>query len=381
MDRIDALLRAATDAGHVPGVVAMATSADRTLYHGAFGVRDLSAGAAMTEDTVFWIASMTKALVSVAAMQLIEQGRMGLDQDSGSLVPGLADLQVLEGFADDGSPRLRPARGPVTIRHLLTHTAGFTYDFLNARTGLYMKAMNVPPGPSGLRASLATPLAFDPGERWEYGINIDWLGQVIEAVSGQTLDVYLRQHVTGPLGMTDTGFVLESGHRARLARTHMRTGGVLAPIDFATNQAPEFFSGGGGLYGTAPDYLRFIAAFLAGGAPVLGPRSVALMSQNQVGDLPAGLMGDAAMPQLTNSVDYFPGSVSKWGFGFLINTVQLPGGRSVGSLTWAGLANTYYWIDPARGVGGVIMMQMLPFGDPEALKLLAGFEQAVYAAL
>lgn len=380
MDQIDALLRAAADAGEVPGVVAIAVTAERTLYQGAFGVRDLSTGAPMTTDSVFWIASMTKALVSAAAMQLVEEGRLSLDQDAGELVPALGRMQVLEGFDDDGAPRLRPARGAVTIRRLLTHTAGFTYDFLNADTGRYMKAAGVPPRASSRLASLNTPLAFDPGERWEYGINIDWLGLVIEAASGQALDAYLRDHVTGPLGMTDTDFLLTPARRSRLARVHARKDGALTPIDFETNQSPEFFAGGGGLYGTGPDYAAFIRAILAGGGPVLRPETVALMSRNHVGDLPAGIM-TPAMPHLSNSVDLFPGSVSRWGLGFLINTAPVPGGRAAGSLAWAGLANTYYWIDPARGVGGAIMMQILPFGDESALRLLLAFERAVYAAL
>ena len=380
MNLIDAFLSTATEKGEVPGVVAIATTADRTLYAGAFGTRDLSTAAPMTTDTVFWIASMTKALVSAAAMQLVEQGLLSLDQDAGELVPGLSGRQVLEGFDADGAPVLHPARGPITVRHLLTHTAGFTYDFLNVNTGRYMKAAGVPPMASGRRAALETPLAFDPGERWEYGINIDWLGQVIEAASGMTLAAYLRAHVTGPLGMASTDFLLTPERRARLARMHARRAGALEPIDFETNQSPEFFAGGGGLYGTATDYAAFIRAMLSGGGGVLRPETVALMAQNHVGDLPAGIM-TPAMPHLTNSVDLFPGSVSQWGLGFLINTAAVPNGRGAGSLAWAGLANTYYWIDLQRGVGGVIMMQIMPFGDARALELLQGFERGAYSLL
>jgi CubicO group peptidase (beta-lactamase class C family) len=380
MNIIDAFLSTATEKGEVPGVVAVATTADQTLYSGAFGTRDLSTAAPMTTDTVFWIASMTKALVSAAAMQLVERGVLSLDQDAGEVVPELADCQVLEGFDADGGARLRPARGPITVRHLLTHTAGFTYDFLHADTGRYMKAAGLPPRGSGRRASLETPLAFDPGERWEYGIGIDWLGLVIEAASGRSLDAYLREHVTGPLGMASTDFTLTPERRARLARMHARRAGALEPINFENTPSPEFFSGGGGLYGTAPDYAAFIRAMLGGGGGVLSPETVALMAQNHVGDLPAGIM-EPALPHLSNSVDLFPGSVCRWGLGFLINTEPVPNGRAAGSLSWAGLANTYYWIDLERGVGGVMMMQILPFGDERALELLRGFERGVYSML
>lgn len=377
MNEIDRMLAEATDAGRVPGVVAMATSRDATLYHGAFGKRDVSADTRMTEDTVFWIASMTKALTSVAAMQLVEQGRLDLEQDAGAFVPELADAQVLDGFDDGGAPRLRPKRGPITLRHLLTHTAGFTYAFSHADTGRYIRFAGMPEFNSGLRAAFATPLAFDPGERWEYGSNTDWAGMVVEAVSGQRLDAYLRDHVTGPLGMDDTAFTADPARRARL---HARVDGALVPIDLEMAADPEVHSGGAGLYGTGPDYLRFLRAMLNGGAGILRPETVSLMMQNHIGDLGAGKLVPA-LPQFSNTVDFFPGTVSKWGLGFLINTADVPGARRANSQTWAGIANTYYWIDPTSGVAGVVLTQVLPFADAEVLRLLAAFEQGIYAAL
>jgi len=272
----------------------------------------------------------------------------------------------------------------VTLRHLLTHTAGFSYDIWNANIGRYMKHAGVPGIITCQNAALRTPLVFDPGEGWEYGINIDWVGKVVEAVSGQTLEAYLREHILTPLGMHDTSFTLRPDQRARLAGMHARTPNGLQPIPFEIPQEPEFFMGGGGLYSTAADYLAFIQMILHGGrwngAQVLKPETVALMSRNHIGELCVGTM-HTAMPESSHDANFFPGMVQKWGMSFLINTEPSPNGRRAGSLAWAGLGNTYFWIDPVRRVGGVILMQILPFADPQALGLFAQFERSVYAAL
>lgn len=385
LPQVDQILRRAAETGEVPGVVAMAATADGPLYAGAFGRRDVSKDAVMTADTVFWIASMTKAVTSVAAMQLVERGRLTLDDPLGALLPELAAPQVLEGFDADGTPRLRPAKRPVTLRHLLTHTAGFSYDMWNAAIGRYMQQEGIPGIITCRNDALRTPLVADPGERWEYGISIDWVGKAVEAASGQKLDAYLRDHVLDPLGMRDTGFVLTQSQRARLAAMHQRQpDGSLEPISFEVPQQPEFFMGGGGLYGTGPDYLSFLRMLLNGGrldgAEILRPETVAQMAQNQIGDLAAGVMR-TAMPHLTNDVDFFPGMELKWGLGFLINPQPGPAGRSAGSLTWAGLANTYFWVDPARRVAGLILTQILPFADARAVALYGAFESGIYEGL
>lgn len=385
LPQVDQILRRAAETGEVPGVVAMAATADGPLYAGAFGRRDVSKDAVMTADTVFWIASMTKAVTSVAAMQLVERGRLTLDDPLGALLPELAAPQVLEGFDADGAPRLRPAKRPVTLRHLLTHTAGFSYDMWNAAIGRYMQQEGIPGIITCRNDALRTPLVADPGERWEYGISIDWVGKAVEAASGQKLDAYLRDHVLDPLGMRDTGFVLTQSQRARLAAMHQRQpDGSLEPISFEVPQQPEFFMGGGGLYGTGPDYLSFLRMLLNGGrldgAEILRPETVAQMAQNQIGDLAAGVMR-TAMPHLTNDVDFFPGMELKWGLGFLINPQPGPAGRSAGSLTWAGLANTYFWVDPARRVAGLILTQILPFADARAVALYGAFESGIYEGL
>jgi CubicO group peptidase (beta-lactamase class C family) len=381
--KIDAVLSGAISAGNVPGVVAVAADDKGVVYEGAFGKRDLASGTAMTPDTMFWIASMTKALTSTAAMQMVEQGKLSLDKPISDVVLELSAAQVLEGFDADGKPKLRPPKRPITLRHLLTHTAGFSYALWNQDIGRYMKVANVPDIGTCKLDALKLPLVFDPGDKWEYGINIDWAGKAVERVSGLSLDGYLRERIFTPLGMKDTAFILKPDQQARVATVHARgADGQLKPIEFAMPQAPEFFMGGGALYSTGRDYLAFLRALLGGGrlnnAQILKPETVALMNRNSMGDLNVTLL-KTAMPDLTNDAEFFPGMPKKWGLAYMINTQDVPGRRSAGSLAWAGLANTYYWLDPKKKVTGVILTQILPFADPKALQLLADFETAVYA--
>ncbi len=379
---IDRLLNAAAGSARVPGVVALAANRDGTLYQGAFGKRSLAGTAPMTPDTVFWIASMTKAVTGVAAMQCVERGRLSLDQPAGEILPRLAEPQVLEGFDADGQPMLRPARRKITLRLLLTHTAGFVYDPCNAKLNRYAQATGLPPARSGRLASLAAPLAFEPGERWEYGINIDWAGRMVEAVSGQDLDAYMRDNIFVPLGMHDTGFMPSDEQIARAAQTHARKAdGSLEPLPAVRPARPEFFAGGGGLFSTGPDYLAFLRMLLNGGtlngAHILQPATVALMARNHIGELNVQPMKTQS-PTMSNDAEFFPGMVKKWGLTWLINAEDVPGGRSAGSLAWAGLRNSYYWLDPKRRVAGVLLTQVLPFADPTVLSLLDEFERAVY---
>jgi CubicO group peptidase (beta-lactamase class C family) len=386
---IDQAFRKAADAKEIPGVVAVAATGDGILYEGAFGKRDLVKGPDMTPDSVFWIASMTKALTATAAMQLVEQGKLQLDEPISKVLPDLAAPQVLEGFDDNGQPKLRPAKRPITLRQLLTHTAGFTYDFWDADTARYVKVANLPGVITCKNAALTTPLAFDPGDRWEYGINIDFVGKAVEAVSGQNLAVYLREHLFQPLGMKDTGFVIGPDQQARLSHLHARKDSGLDPIEFGIPQEPEFFMGGGGLYGTGRDYLAFLQMLMHGGefngARILRPETVAQMSKNNIGDINISrIVLKTTAPTATPDVDMgqlFPGQDIKWGLSFLINPQQGPAGRSGGSLSWAGLANTYFWVDPSKRVAGVILTQILPFVDPAVMKLYAQFESGVYKAI
>src|SRR5437762_1149174 len=383
--QIDQLLRQKSDAKEIPGVVAMAANSKEVIYQGAYGRRDLSKDDAMTVDSVFWIASMTKAITAAGAMQLVEQGKLSLDAPIGKVLPDLAAPQVLEGFDAQGEPKLRPAKNPITLRHLMTHTAGFCYDLWNADMVKYLEKTGLPGITSCKNDALKTPVMSDPGTRWEYGTNIDFVGKAVEAVSGKRLDAYLRDHLFTPLGMSDTGFKLGDSQRQRLVGMHARgEDGSLAPIPFELEQDPEFHMGGGGLYGTAGDYIKFTQMILnkgkGNGNQLLRPETVALMAQNNIGELSMGKM-ISAVPSATNDVDLYPDMVKKWGLSFLITTAKTPEGRSPGSLAWAGLANTYYWIDPSRDVTGVILMQLLPFADRKCLEAFVGFETGVYAGL
>ena len=382
---IDSVLRGAVERGEVPGVAAASGNRGGTLYEGAFGRRGLDRPDPMTPDTVAWIASMTKAVTTVAALQQVEAGKLALDSPIGEAVPALAEPKVLEGFEADGAPKLRPARRPITLRHLLTHTAGFSYDIWNADIGRHMERHGLPGIITCRRAALDTPLVADPGERWEYGINIDWAGLAVEAVTGQRLEEVLRERVLGPLGMADTAFRIGTAQRARLASMHARgPDGSLAAIPFEVPQEPEFHMGGGGLYGTAPDYLRFCRMVLNGGAldgaRVLSPETAAEMGRNQIGPLKVRKL-ETALPNSSNDAEFFPGMPKGWSLAFMVNDEDAPGGgRSAGSLAWAGLANTYYWMDPKRDLAGVVVTQILPFADPKVLDLLGAFERAVHAA-
>ncbi len=382
--KINAALSAATEAGDVPGVVAMATDRDGVIYEGAFGKRVLGQPEPMTPDTVVWIASMTKALTSAGAMQLVEQGKLDLDAPAAKVVPEIGAAQVLEGFDAGGQPRTRAPRRPITLRHLLTHTAGFGYDIWNTDLGKYQEAKGIPGIISCEHAALTTPLLFDPGEKWYYGINIDWAGKMVEAVSGQKLGAYLQQNLFAPLGMTSTAFKITPAMRARVAKIHQRgDDDTLEPqMELEIPQEPQFEMGGGGLYSTAGDYLQFVRMILnrgkAGGNQVLKPETVDLMTRNNMGDSRVTLLRTAAAP-LSNDAEFFPGLHKSWGLSFQINEEKAPTGRPAGGLMWAGLANSYYWIDPTNGIGGVYLTQILPFADKKSLPLYYEFESAFYA--
>lgn len=381
--RADALLARAAEAGDVPGVIAMATDRDGAIYEGAFGRRTLGEPAPMTVDTVVWIASMTKAVTAAAAMQLVEQGGLALDEPAARWVPAIADIPVLEGFDAAGQPRLRAPARPITLRHLLTHTAGFSYPFWSAQILRYQEATGMPMITTCQDAALRSPLLFDPGSRWEYGIGIDWAGKMVEAVSGQRLGEYLRRHLFEPLGMHDTAFRITPDMRARLAKIHQRgEDGALAPTDLEIEQDPEFEMGGGGLYSTAGDYLRFVRMILNrgrcdDGRAVLAARTVEQMARNQIGETRVTCLR-TVMPTLSGDAEFFPGLPKGWGLSFQVNLERAPTGRPAGALGWAGLANSYYWIDPEGGLGGVYLTQILPFGDVKSYPLYLEFESTVY---
>ena len=330
-------------------------------------------------DGIFSIASMTKAVTTVAALQLVEQGKVSLDEPVARHLKQLANLEVLDGFDAAGKPRLRAAATPVTLRHLLTHTSGFCYDVWDGDAFRYTSSHPADTGKPG-------PLMFEPGKRWQYGTGVDWAGRLVEAVSGLTLEEYFQQKIFRPLGMEDTSYLLPAAKFDRLvSRYHREAGGSLQQDDRKPPTPPTAFNGGGGLFSTAGDYVRFMQMILnrgkgPGGTPILQAVTVQSMMVNQIGPLSAGKM-KSFEPTLSSDVDIQPGYTEKWGLGFLINTTAYAGGRSAGSLAWAGLNNTYYWIDPKRRRCAVILMQYLPFVDKEAVGLLNEFEVAAYRYL
>ncbi len=315
-------------------------------------------------------------------MQLVEQGKLDLHSPASQWVPMLSEAQVLEGWDEQGQPRLRPPRQPVTLHYLLTHTAGFSYEFWNADILRYQQVMGIPGAASCERRALATPMLFDPGERWEYGISIDFVGMAIEAVSGKSLSEYMRDALFEPLGMRDTAMKIRPDMRARLASMHARSAdGTLAPMEFELPQEPEIELGGGALYSTAPDYARFIQMVLnrgeGNGQRVLAASTIDLMCQNAIGDLAIPKLV-SVMPVFSNDIEFLPGVKKGWGYSWLINLEPAPSGRSAGSLAWAGLSNSFFWIDPARGIGGVYISQIVPFADQRSLALYEAFEATVY---
>ncbi|MBS0332050.1 MAG: beta-lactamase family protein [Proteobacteria bacterium] len=378
--RFEEALARAVETGRISGGVALALDRDGPTYSHAAGVRAVGAPAPMDAATVFWIASMTKAVASVAALQLVERGGLSLDGDLSTLVPELGRLEVLE-TAADGTRRLRPARRAPTLRELLTHTSGFAYGFSSAELGAHLQATGAGNANAGGRADLVQPLLFDPGEGWIYGIGLDWAGVAIEAASGRRLDAYLAENLFGPLAMTDTGFAPSPSQSARKASVHVRGPGGLAAIPFGMPKDPEVLSAGGGLYSTAPDYGRFLRMLLNGGelegARVLSTETVRSLSEVQTGARRAGAWA-SAQPNLSHDFDLHPGLPAGHGLATLVAPADLPEGRRAGALAWAGLANTYYWADPAAGKAGVLMTQLLPFGDPEVLALFRAFERDVY---
>jgi CubicO group peptidase (beta-lactamase class C family) len=386
-ERIDRILDDLVKSGEAPGVVAIALNERGPIYQGVAGTKGVGRSDPMTADTIFWYASMTKALVSAGAMQLVEQGRIKLDEPASNILPELTAPEVLEGFEADGTPKLRPARRPITPRQLLTHTAGYGYNWANGVILRYLEKYDLPDLIHCKRRSLDQPLLADPGDTWEYGIGIDWIGQLIEAVSGQSLRDYLRKNLFDPLGMDDTDFIQTAKQKARRATVHQKhPDGAIAPIvDHEVAQNPEFFMGGGGLCGVLGDYAAFIQMMLAdgkskSGQSVLKAETVALMGQNHIAPLEAGVI-KIVMPTLSHDVDFFPGQRQGWGLSFLINLERSAEGRSPGSLSWGGLANTYFWIDPTVKIGGLIMTQVIPFADPAILKAYRAFERAVYDEL
>ena len=382
----DAILKGVvTSNPRVPGVVAMVTDRERNIYEGAAGVRRLDRNQPMTTNDAFALFSTSKAITATAALQLIEEGRLDLDAPASKYAPDIGRLQVIEGFDANGEPRLRAPKREVTTKHLLTHTGGFGYDFFNKTYAQLAEKKGQPSVITASKAALMTPMLFDPGEKWEYGSNLDWVGQVVEGITGQRLGDVFQTRIFDPLGMRDMTFALNDGLSARLAGMHARnTDGSLAPMDFELPSAPEVHMGGHGLYGTVSDYMRFIRMWLNDGrgehGQVLKPETVRIAELNHLGPLKLTML-PGVIPSLSNDAEFFPGQSKSWSLAFMVNDEDAPTGRPAGALGWAGLANLFYWIDRKNGIGGFWATQILPFGDPTSFVGSMNLETAVYAHL
>jgi len=365
---LDRILRAAVETKAVPGVVAMVAIGNGIIYRRAIN---------FSEDTIFAIASMTKPVTSVAVMQLVETGKVRLDKPAVTYLPELAKVQVL----DNGV--VRPPKNPVTVRQLLSHTSGFTYEFMNRELADYVRRGKAPSMMAGGDAFLKAPLLFDPGTRWEYGISVDWLGRLIETISGQRLDQYFQRNIFEPLEMKDSFFKAPADKKRRLASVYQRMeDGTLEKAPAAPMRPSSYLSGGGGLYSTAGDYLKFARALMGGGIlgrrRILKPESVKMMASNQIGELTLRPFSSLA-PQLTKDDAVLPGALDKFGLGFALNSSAVRNGRGANTMSWVGVFNTFFWIDPEKQICAVLMTQMTPGLDDGPRKLLEDFDRAVYA--
>ncbi|MGV9711583.1 serine hydrolase domain-containing protein [Gordonia sp. NPDC003424] len=382
----DQVLASATEGpARVPGVVAMVTDRRGNVYEGASGVRRTDGDTPMTTDDVFALFSTTKAFTATAALQLVESGQLDLDAPARDYAPDIGELQVLDGFDDSGEPKLRPPKTQVTTRQLLTHSAGFGYDFFDEKYNRLAEERGQPSVITATKAALTTPLLFDPGEKWEYGSNIDWVGQVVENIAGTRLGDVFAQRIFAPLGIEDMSFELRPDFRSRLAGMHQREADdSLTPTDFELPSPPEVDMGGHGLYGTVGEYMKFIRMWLNDGdgehGRVLQADTVAMAVRNHLGDLPVTML-PGVIPTLSNDAEFFPGQSKSWSLPFMINNEKAPTGRPAGALGWAGLANLFYWIDRENGYGGYWATQILPFGDPTSFTKYMELETAFYDAL
>ncbi len=372
-------------AGGAPGVIAMATDRDHNCYSGAAGLRELGKAAPMTTDTVVFLASCTKAITGVAVMQLVEEGLLSLSDPAHKYLPQLAEMRVLEGFDSQGEPRLRKPKSDITIAQLMLHTAGFAYGFFNPDLQRYREQRGIPPLLSATYAGLFDVLVHDPGERWTYGTNIEYLGLIVEKLRGKRLGEVMKERIFTPLAMADTAFTMTPDMRARLASIHLRApdGQLSAAPEMVLPQPPELELGGAALYGSVGDYMKFIRMVLNDGhgphGRVLRAETVAQMACNGLGALKSGGWV-SANPAYANSGEFFPGVSKSWSYTFQVIDEDAPTGRPAGVLSWAGLANTFFWIDRQHGIGGMWATQILPFQDIASYPAYLEFETLVYRA-
>ena len=374
----------AVSEGVVPGAVTAVISPHSTLSLHCSGLRSTVNSQRMTADTIFQIASMTKPITAMACMQAVERGLLELDQPAKEIIPWLGEVKVLDGFQNSQPIFTEPLK-PVTLRNLLTHTSGFTYDIWNTGTSRWKEYSQTPATGSGKLASLHQPLAFEPGSKWEYGIGIDWAGQLLETVAKKSLGQWMRDEIFIPLEMNDTSYVCTSDMEERKAHTHILKDEVWsALVPTKPKSKPEFESGGGGLFSTVTDYAKFLQVILndgcSNGVRFVSAQTLTRMVSNQMGSLQV-----SPTVSLNHNVsadfEFMPGVPKSWGLSFQINEEAVAGGRHGGSLSWAGLCNTHFWIDKESGIAALLMTQTLPFMIERVANLLEEFEKAVYKDL
>jgi methyl acetate hydrolase len=374
------VLARAVERGDTPGVVGLVVNRDGVVFEGASGKLDVARDLPLRTDAIFNIASMTKPVTSVAIMMLLEQGKLALDDPVSKYLPGFDKPEVITKFnAADGTYQTRPAKRSIRLRDLLTHTSGIGYGFSNPIVARLQQGNH--------KAEWELPLLYDPGERWTYSASTRVLGLIVEKISGESLEAYYQEHIFIPLGMHDTSFAVPAAKQPRLITVYSHEDGKFQqrPVGTVPSTPTPPYLGDGGLYSTAGDYGKFIRMLLnhgrLGDVKILSAKSVALMSRNQIGAVFVSQQ-PAANPALTRPFPLGAGR-DKFGFGFQVTGAGEDGVkyRSPGSLSWAGIYNTEFWIDPKQGIGGVLMMQYLPFYDEAALRTLRDFEAAVYERL
>jgi len=390
LTRIDDATHAYVDAGKLPGVQTMVSRRGQLVHHDCYGATDVETGRGVDADTIYRIYSMTKPITSVALMMLHEQGRFLLENPIHRFLPEFAESQVWDGGTAE-APQTRPATRAVTVHDVLTHLSGLTYGFhfQHPVDQLYRAAdLGNFTEPTydlaeGIRRLASLPLLFDPGTRWNYSMSTDVCGRLIEVMSGQPLDQFLREQVLEPLGMHDTAFTAPEADLDRCCPLYIRgSDGTLqtfAPARSMVRPKP-FLSGGGGLVGTAPDYLRFCHFLLNGGeldgARLLGPRTVAYMSRNH---LPGGRLLNE-LGQSTFSETAMDGSGFGLGFSTVEDAAAMQNLASEGEFSWGGAASTAFWVDPVEQICVVFMTQLLPSDTyPIRRQLRTAVNQAILA--
>lgn len=381
-----ALESAVNVAGGIPGVVAMLTDKQANIYEGALGKLSLDCDEKINTESVFNAFSTTKALVGALLFTLIEENIVKLDDLAKEYLPEIADIEVLEGFDKDSKPITRKAKNDITLRHLVLHTAGFGYEFFNKEDLAYRQYYSIPSVVTNTLESLQSVLLFEPGTSWNYGINIDWLGLVLEKATSKRLSVLLKEKILEPCNMRDTVFDLTDSLKQRLAIIHVRDqSGKLSPARDITLPNPSPIDmGGHGLHCTVTDYMKFIRMILNDGVGengrVLSPQSINFMCMNGIGTLRCQGW-DSAIPLFTNKGEFYPSIQKSWGYTFQINEEMTNTGRPAHTIMWAGISNLFYFIDRKNGIGGFWASEVLPFMDPSSYGGFLQFESSIYQNL